>query len=109
MLKKLTQLVHTFGFLRLSLLAFVFIDMLARPMPGTTPDYESSHVMIVMMVAALAPILFMLLLLDAIMTLVYMSSMPVERKPTYRLILLVNLVLAIGFFLYWWPYFRALI
>lgn len=109
MRKTLTQLVNGFGFLRLSLLAFVLIDMLARPAPGTTPDYETSHAMIQMMVAALAPILFMLLLLDAIMTLVYMSSMPVERKPTYRLILVSNLVVAIIFFLYWLPYFRSLI
>ena len=109
MRKILTKLIQTFGFLRLSLLAFVFIDMLARPKPGTTPDYESSHAMIQMMMAALAPILFMLLLLDAIMTLVYMSSMPAERKPTYRLILFSNLVLAIIFFIYWFPYFKALI
>lgn len=109
MLKKITRLLHAFGFLRLSLVALVAIDMLARPMPGSTPDYESPHAMVDMMVPALAPILFMLLLLDAIMTLVYMSSMPAERKLSYRLILLSNLTLAIVFLLYWLPYFRALI
>ena len=109
MLKRLNHLVQAFGFLRISLLVFVLIDALARPLPGTTPDYESSHAMAIMMVAALAPILFMLLLLDAIMTTVYMTSMPVERKPAYRLILIVNLVVAIVFLLYWLPYFRALL
>lgn len=106
----MTRLVRTFGFLRLSLLTLVVIDVLARPMPGTTPDYDKiSHAMASLIVTALAPILFMLLLLDVIMTLVYMSSMPAERKAGYRLILLTNLVVAVGFFAYWWPYFRALI
>lgn len=109
MKKILTRFTQTFGFLRISLLLFVLIDTLARPLPGTTPDYESSHAMLQMMMIATAPILFMLLLLDAIMTLVYMSSMAAERKPAYRLILVTNLVVAIAFFLYWLPYFRALI
>jgi len=109
MRKSLLSLVQAFGFLRISLLLFVLIDTLARPSPGTTPDYESSHGMVQMMMAALAPILFMLLLLDAIMTLVYMSSMPAQRKPVYRLILATNLVVAMAFFLYWYPYFRALV
>jgi len=104
-----SNLIRGFGALRLLLIGFVLIDTLARPRPGTTPDYESSHAMLQMMFTALAPILFMLLLLDAIMTLVYMTSMPVERKPVYRVILVTNLLLALAFFLYWWPYFRALI
>jgi len=109
MLKKLTQLLRTFGFLRLSLLTLVLIEMLARPVPGTTPDYESTRAVIEMIVSALAPIVFMLLLLDAIMTLVYMSSMPAERKFGYRIILVTNLVIAAIFFSYWLPYFKALI
>lgn len=108
-MKKITLLIQAFGFLRLSLLALVTIDMLARPMPGTTPDFGSSRAVIEMIVTALAPILFMLLLLDAIMTLVYMSSMEAERKIYYRVILLANLVVAVGFLFYWVPYFRALI
>lgn len=105
----INRFIQNFGFLRISLLLFVLIDALARPLPGTTPDYESSHAMAQMMMVATAPILFMLLLLDAIMTLVYMSSMAAERKPVYRLILVTNLVVAIAFFLYWLPYFKALI
>jgi len=104
-----SRLIRSFGTLRLLLIAFVLLDTLARPTPGTTPDYESSHAMVQMMFTALAPILFMLLLLDAIMTMVYMTSMPVEQKPAYRIILITNLLLALAFFLYWWPYFHALI
>lgn len=107
--KTLNSIFQTFGVLRLSLMAFVVIDMIARPKPGTTPVYETSHAMVSMMITALAPILFMLLLLDAIMTLVYMSSMPAERKSGYRVILVTNLLVATGFFIYWLPYFRALV
>ena len=109
MLKKITQLIRTVGFLRLSLVALVLLDMLARPIPGSTPDYENPQAVIAMVMSAMAPILFMLLLLDAIMTLVYMTSMPAERKPTYRLILFANLALAVILLLYWLPYFRALV
>lgn len=109
MSNKITQQLKSFGFLRLSLLTLVLIEVLARPAPGTTPDYESARAVIEMIVSALAPIVFMLLLLDAIMTLVYMSSMPAERKPAYRLILVTNLVVAVIFFIYWLPYFKALI
>ena len=109
MLKQMTQFLRTFGVLRLSLMGLVLVDMLLRPIPGTSPDYESTRALIAMVASAMAPILFMLLLLDAIMTLVYMSSMSQERKPTYRLILLANLVFALILFVYWFPYFRALI
>lgn len=109
MLNKFIQLLRVFGFLRLSLVLLVLIDMTLRPMPGMTPDYESTLAVIMMVASALAPILFMLLLLDAIMTLVYMSSMSPERKHRYRYILFSNLLLAVVFLSYWWPYFRALI
>ena len=109
MLKKITQVLRTFGVLRLLLMTLVCIDMLARPIPGSSPDYENPQAVIAMVMSAMAPILFMLLLLDAIMTLVYMTSMPAERKPTYRLILFANLALAVILVLYWLPYFRALV
>jgi hypothetical protein len=109
MLKKIVQLLLAFGVLRLSLVVLVLVDMSARPIPGTTPDYEGAHAVVGMIASAMAPILFMLLLLDAIMTLVYMSSMAAERKPRYRVILFVNLALALILLVYWLPYFRALI
>ena len=56
----------------------------------------------------LVPILFMLLLLDAIMTGVYMSSMQGEQRVRYRVVLLTNLLLAIIFIWYWIPYFKGL-
>jgi uncharacterized membrane protein len=109
MLKKITQLIRTFGVLRLSLVGMVLLDMSLRPIPGTSPDYESTRAVIGMVASAMAPILFMLLLLDGIMTLIYMSSMPLERKRKYRLVLLANLLLAVILLVHWLPYFRALI
>ena len=109
MLKKFAQILRVFGVLRLSLVGLVFLDMALRPLPGTSPDYESTHAVIAMVASAMAPILFMLLLLDAIMTLVYMSSMEAERKRRYALVLIANLMLAGILLVYWLPYFRALI
>lgn len=108
MYKKITEVLHTFGFLRLGLLAMVLTDILLRPRPGTTFDYETTSGLVALLAAVMSPILFMLLLLDAIMTGVYLSGMPVARKPVYRAILITDLVLAIGFFLYWLPYFKSI-
>lgn len=108
MSKNISNIIHTFGFLRLALLTLVLLDMLMRPVPGMTPDYEGFHVLTNLLAPVLSPILFMLLLLDAIMTGVYLSSVPVERKPAYRVILLTDLVVAICFIAYWVPYFKAI-
>jgi hypothetical protein len=108
MQKFFSKIIRTFGFLRLSLVTLVCIDMLMRPIPGATPDYESSHGIIDLLSSVLAPILFMLLLLDAVMTGVYMTSMPAERKSAYRLLLFTDLGLAVIFLLYWLPFFRAI-
>lgn len=56
----------------------------------------------------ITPILFMLLLLDSLMAMVYRSDKPVEVKARYMRIVFLNLALAIGLLLYWLPFYKQL-
>ena len=105
---KLLIAIKTLGPLRLALLTMVAVDMILRPVPGSPPDLHGMGVFTDLIVPVLSPILFMLLLLDAIMTGVYMSGMKGEQKIRYRYVLITNLLLAILFIWYWIPYFKAL-
>lgn len=104
---KIMLMLRTYGVLRLGLLTMVVLDLIFRPIPGTPADLHGA-VMTDLVVPIMSPILFMLLLLDAIMTGIYMSAKEGEEKTRYRIILWSNLLLA-GFFIWYWvPYFKAL-
>ncbi len=100
-------MIRTYGPLRISLLTMVAVDLVFRPIPGTPADLEAA-VFTDLIVPIMAPILFMLLLLDSIMTGIYMSSKEGEVKTRYRIVLWTNLLLAAFFIWYWVPYFKAL-
>jgi hypothetical protein len=100
--------IKTFGPLRIPLITLVVVDMILRPEPGSPVNLEGFGVITDLIAPVLVPILFMLLLLDAIMTGVYMSSMQGEKKVRYRVVLFTDLLLAVIFIWYWIPYFKAL-
>jgi len=108
MANTLTQLVRTYGPLRLGLITLVIVDMLLRPVPGSSLELEGIAIVTNLIAPVLAPILFMLLLLDFLMSLVYQAAMPAEKKVYFRFVPWTNLLLAIIFFSWWLPFFRAL-
>jgi hypothetical protein len=55
----------------------------------------------------LAPIMFMLLLLDAMMSRIFMADQAGTGRERLRRIVLLDLALAVGLFAYWLPYFLA--
>jgi len=77
MANTLTQLVRTYGPLRLGLITLVIVDMLLRPVPGSNLELEGIAIVANLIAPVLAPILFMLLLLDFLMSLVYQSALPI--------------------------------
>ena len=101
-------MIRTFGPLRLALISMVIVDMILRPVPGTPANLEGASVITDLIAPVMSPILIMLLLLDSIMTGVYMSGMEGETRNRYRYVLFTNLTLAIFFVWYWVPYFKAL-
>lgn len=108
MLTEMKELVRTFGPLRIALIVLVVVDMVLRPTPGSEINYEGIKVVSDLLAPVLSPILFMLLLLDVMMAMIYRSDKKDKVRSQYLIIVLFELLLAILFILYWIPYFRSL-
>lgn len=96
------------GVLRVALIALVILDMLASPRPGTAVVYSGWEVVTTLILPVLAPILLQVLLLDALMGRILMSSAKGVERLRYRRIVTVNLVFAGALVLWWMPYFLKL-
>ena len=102
------QTLRAIGPLRYALTAAAIASIILRPELGTKLSYEGWSVVSDLIVPVLTPIFFMLLLLDAIMSMVYRSDKPVEVKARYLRLVFINLVLAIGLFIYWLPFYQQI-
>lgn len=102
------NLLWQMGVLRVALIALVILDMLAAPRPGTTAVYGGWQVVPTLILPVLAPILLQVLLLDALMGRVLMSSAKGAERARYRRIVTVNLVFSAALVLWWLPYFLKL-
>jgi hypothetical protein len=96
------------GVLRVALIALVILDMLGAPRPGTSAVYSGWEMAPTLILPVLAPILLQVLLLDALMGRVLMSSAQGAERIRYRRIVTVNLVFSIALVLWWLPYFLKL-
>lgn len=108
MMNEIKILLKTFGPLRWALVTLVLVDMLLRPQPGGPYSFEGFHVVTDLLAPVLSPILFMLLLLDAMMAMVYRSDKTGMERKHYLIFALFDFGLAITFLLYWLPFFREL-
>jgi hypothetical protein len=108
MMPGLRQLLSWMGPLRLMLAVGVLAMLVLRPVPGTPPEYAGWGMLPTLVVPALVPLFFMVLLLDAIMGTVWLASYPAERR-RYRTVISVSLGMALLLVLWWWPYFGAVI
>lgn len=102
------NLLWQMGVLRVALIALVILDMLAAPRPGTAAVYGGWQVVPTLILPVLAPILLQVLLLDALMGRVLMSSAKGAERARYRRIVTVNLVFSAALVLWWLPYFLKL-
>ena len=102
------NLLQQMGALRVTLVAGAIVDMLAAPSPGTPVIYSGAELVTTLIVPVLAPILLQVLLLDALMGRVLMSSHTGAERARYRRIMIVNLVVVFALVLRWTPYFLAL-
>ncbi len=108
MTSEVNHIIRAFGPLRITLILLVIVDMLLRPEPGTRLAYEGWEMVPGLLAPVMSPILFMLLLLDSIMAMVYRSDKPVEVKARYLIIVMVNISLAIILMVRWVPFFREI-
>lgn len=90
------------------LVSGAILDILAAPNPGTPVVYAGWSMATTLIVPVLAPILLQVLLLDALMGRVLLSSNTGAERARYRRIMIVNLAMAAALVVGWTPYFLAL-
>ncbi len=103
----LKQLLQWLGPLRLLLVLGALAMLVLRPASHTTAVYKGWEMVSTVLVPALVPVVFMLLLLDATMGAVLRASRPRERR-RYRAVIVIDLALAAVLVLWWWPFFAVL-
>lgn len=79
------------------------------PAAGTVPVYAGWALIPTVIAPVLAPILFMVLMLDVLMASVFMIDKQGAARARYRKIQIINLVLGVTLVLFWIPYFKGLI
>ncbi len=97
-----------FGTLRLLLLSVIVITLIFAPEPGTAAIYSGWGFVPTVLAPVLAPLAFLVLILDAMMGGIMRSGKEGTERKRYRTIIVVNLLVALGFLLYWLPYYLAL-
>jgi len=102
------NLLSQLGVLRIVLISLVMIDILAAPSPGAPMVYSGWKLVTTLILPVLAPILLQVLLLDALMGRVLMSSSKGAERVRYRRIMLINLFFSVALVLWWLPYFLKL-
>ena len=93
--------------MRQMLLFGALVLVILRPAPGTPPVYAGWDMVPTLLAPAIMPLLFMVLLLDAIMGAVQLSSQP-EARRRYQTVIGVDLGMALLLVLWWGPFFRAI-
>jgi len=97
------------GVMRVALLVLAASVMILSPKPGTPVVLEGTGVLSTLIAPSLAPIVFMVLMLDALMGRVLMTDTSGAKRMHYRRIVATNLAAGILLFLWWTPYFAHLL
>lgn len=108
MWKRFTRFLAQLGVLRVLLLAGAAIVLVLRPAPATAPIYGGWGLFPTLIAPVLAPLFFLILILDTLMAGVMMADKQSGERRRYRLIIRVNLLMAAALLLWWWPYFAAM-
>lgn len=103
------NLLMQFGPMRVVLACTALVLIVFVPVPGTAPVYSGWTMIPTIVVPVLAPNIFMVLMLDVMMSSIFMIDKKGAARARYRRIQLTNLTLAIGMVVFWTPYFKALI
>jgi len=88
----------------------LFLIVFAAP-AGSQPGETGWSVFSALIMPALSPLVLMILLLDALMSTVFLKGThQAAQRPRYRLSLSLNLVLVVALVIAWYPFFsRALL
>jgi len=96
------------GPLRAALILGAIITILGKPAAGTPTAYTGWEVVSTLIIPVMAPLFFMLLMLDALMSRVWMSEAEGDEWKRLRLVFRVDLIVGLVLLAYWLPYFISL-
>jgi hypothetical protein len=105
---RLRDIAAAIGPLRLILLVAAIALVLVVPTPGTKAIYQGWGLARSVLLPVLAPLMLMVLLLDALMARVFASDADGAARSRLRAIMWTNLTVAILLLLRWLPYYAAL-
>ena len=108
-MNKIGEFIIGLGPLRVMLMASAIVMIVLHPAPGTEAVFEGWAVFPTLLFPALAPIIFMLLLLDVIMSSVYLSARQGAERQRLQRARRSNLIVAAALLLFWLPYFYNLL
>lgn len=94
--------------LRIVLIIFAALTVIIQPDPGASPVYHGWQVVPTLLAPVLAPLFFMLLMLDFTMTTLLRSQSEGEEQARYSRVRRVVLIAGILLLLAWLPYFITL-
>jgi hypothetical protein len=103
----LGPLLARLGVLRLGMILLALATVVLAPSMGMPMETSGWGLVRTVLAPVLAPIMFMLLLLDALMSRVFMIDQTGVARGRLRHIVILDLVLAAGLLAYWLPYFLA--
>lgn len=96
------------GPLRLLLLGLALLIMILAPTGQVEEARAGWDLVPTVLVPALAPMVLMGLLLDALMSRVWMSSAAPDAQPRYRRIMRLNLLACVAILIALYPFLRSL-
>ncbi|HEX9627819.1 MAG TPA: hypothetical protein VGA00_12840 [Acidiferrobacterales bacterium] len=96
------------GVLRLVLVALALICLALMPPAGAAVGYSGWPLVRTVLVPVVAPLVFMVLLLDALMSAVFLADQRGPARRRYARILAVDLVAAGLLLVFWLPFYLAL-
>ena len=94
--------------LRIILFLLAVMLTLSAPKSGAPAVYEGFAIISTVILPAIVPMAFMGLLLDALMSRVRQVDLAGEEKKRYRVIMFLNLGLAVLLLVTWLPFFLSL-
>lgn len=108
MIQKIKLLLKQMKPLRVMLAILALLLSIFSPAAGTSANYEGIAVLQTLIMPALTPLIFMVLLLDALMNRVWLIDAKGDDVVKFRNIMRVDLLLVAIIFIVWIPYFIAI-
>lgn len=106
----ISRLITALGPMRIALLLFALTTILLTPAPGTRVVLTGWEMVSTLLAPVLAPIIFMVLMLDALMSRIMMADGNASdtARERYRLVIWVELLTGAALMIAWLPIILAL-